>query len=192
VLRTVLLWGQIVVSDNHATYPEHATLAPDWETTTLGPKSWVEVGDFAGGFYGDLPALLGLAPIELPIGTVVAFEDNGGSPASGGGWESSHWTFSDGTNTLYVPFNETSGAPNPRAVVKTGSLTAAEYAAFFGLDPGETVAEVISYVVFRLPPRIDVGSPSFTIHVMGGNDIGGEGSPDPDAIAIVGGIRAPR
>lgn len=189
MIRTVLLWGQLLSGSTGVSYPDNALLAPDFEEASLGsPGASIEVADFSGGLYGDLPRLLGLDAAQLPPGSLVAFEDNGGHAAGGGGWESSHWTFSDGVRSYTIAFDETAGAVNPPAVVATGSLSAEEYAAFFGLDAADAGGEVYSFLVFRMPPRLDVGSAEFTVTVTEGMDIDGEGTPDPEAIAIVGGM----
>ena len=65
---------------------------------------------------------------------MLAFEGNGGSPAAGGGWESSTWFFNDLKQSYAETFDEnlargtiTSGR---RAVFKTGSVTAAAFNQF--------------------------------------------------------------
>ncbi|MEZ4733921.1 MAG: cellulase family glycosylhydrolase [Caldilineaceae bacterium] len=126
---------------------------------------------------------------------VIAFELNGGHAAGNRGWESSRWLFTDGvTSPVAVDWDERtgtgkSGAPAlyPTAVIANGSTDSNRYAAFFGIDwPSELGDQVISYILFDLPPEIDITSPNFTITVSAWADgQHGEGTPDPDAIGIL-------
>ncbi|MCB0139016.1 MAG: hypothetical protein KDE50_03825, partial [Caldilineaceae bacterium] len=61
------------------------------------------------------------------------------------------------------------------------------YAAFFDFTfPAEPKTLVVSYILFDLPPTIDITSPHFTITVSAWADgQHGEGTPDPDAIGIL-------
>jgi hypothetical protein len=77
--------------------------------------------------------------------------------------------------------------PPPPEVVANGSITGGAYISFFGipLSPA-SLDKVISYIIFDLPPTLDISSPNFKISVSGWNGTGrGEGTPDPDAIGIV-------
>lgn len=190
-MRTIVLWAQLLV-DGAPSNPDHALGAPDGQTVTLAASYGIALGDFAAdadGPSGDLARLLRLHPRDLPVGAVVAFEDNGGHAAAARGWESSVWTFSDGVDSVTVAFDETE-AELPAGVVATGSVSAAAYAAHFDLDPDLLGGPVYSFLVFDLGDTVDVLSPDLTIAVEGGTDLGGEGTPDPDAVGIVVGWRA--
>ena len=116
-------------------------------------------------------------------------------PASGRGWESSHWVFSDNVKPpLVVDWDERTGtgvpgapASYPAEVVANGSTDHSDYAAYFGIDwPLGLGAVVVSYILFDLPSTIDITSPDFTITVSAWADgHHGEGTPDPDAIGIL-------
>jgi parallel beta-helix repeat protein len=164
--------------------------APDAQIIGLNPASPVTLGSFTHGTpYQGLAQLLRVSPASVADANIIGFEFNGGGAPPGGGWESSEWTFSDGTNSLTVRFNEVTGTATPSsALVANGSITGAEYAAFFGIAP---VEGVVSYVMFAVPPPIDVSSPSFTVKVEALNGVPGfgEGAPDPDAIGVLASVR---
>ena len=81
------------------------------------------------------------------------------------------------------------GAPTiyPAQVIANGSTDNSDYASFFGIDwPSELGEQVISYILFDLPPTINITGTNFTITVSAWADgQHGEGAPDPDAIGIV-------
>ncbi len=120
---------------------------------------------------------------------VFAFELSGGHAASNRGWESSRWVFNDGSNPpITVDWDERMERnAYPTGVVANGSMDASNYASFFGFTfPPELEITVVSYILFALPPTIDITSPNFTITVSSWADHQhGEGTPDPDAIGIL-------
>ncbi len=160
--------------------------APDGVFTGVDPA--LTVGRFGPAVsYSGLAALLGIPESTLAQADVIAFEGNGGHAALSGGWESSAWTFSDGTTSRIALFNEVTGALDVGssadvALVVNGSLTGSAYDAFFGITPDPTQL-VISYIMFNLPSVLSTDA-AFTVTL--GNRLGvGEGSPDPDAIGVV-------
>jgi hypothetical protein len=191
---SVVLWAGKVLDTNgeglSTTNPPEYTLgAPDFESNALQHddvfNEFVKVGDFRGGFYPGLAAFLGVSESTLARADIIAFEDNGFMTAPSGGWESSHWVFSDGTSSFAVDFNEfTVPATSIPGVVANGSVSGASYKAFFGITPPfpQTVA---SYLLFDLPPTINTASPDFSVRVSSGLPGEGEGTPDPDAIGIL-------
>ena len=95
---------------------------------------------------------------------MIAFEGNGGGPAPSGGWESSAWTFTDGTSELVVRWDESAGAPVPPEIVANGSITMDDYQSFFGFAPTSPDA-VVSYLLFSLPMSMNLGSPDFSVQI---------------------------
>lgn len=190
-MAAVILWAGNVVQTNHSN-AQNILGKPNGEMAGMGKDSSIRVGDFRGGFYPDLSNLLGVPAKVLVKADVIAFEFNGGSPGPSGGWESSHWTFSDGKSELSVAFDESAKATRPAAVVANGSCSVARYSEFFGFTPTADLGTVVSYILFALPPKMNMGSPEFTIQLAGGGELPGEGTPDPDAIGIFPCARALR
>lgn len=174
--------------------------APDNRYLSLGPP--VTVRDFGPGMrHPGLKRLLDVSRNEFARADVIAFEANGGHGAGvEQGWESSIWTFTDGTNSYVATFNELAGRGSDPAVVATGSVIGpdgtifsgnAAYSSFFRMCCPDPLSPVISYILFDLhsvSPAIDTDSPSFTIKIESGFVPGGsfgEGTPDPDAIGIL-------
>lgn len=151
--------------------------------------------------YPGLSILLGIPLKELEKADIIAFEANGGSGAGlERGWESSLWTFTDGTNRYVVKFNELVGRASDPAVLATGSIRGVggsilrggmAYSKFFGMCCPDPRGLVVSYILFDLDavtPAVDVRNPTFSITIANGfvpDGSFGEGTPDPDAIGIV-------
>lgn len=176
--------------------------APDNRWTALDPP--VTVSDFGPPMvYTGLAALLGVSEADLARADVIAFELNGGSPPNGpgGGWESSTWTFTDGTSSHTVKFSQLDppssyGPPSYPAVVANGSIVGRDgsyqtggeaYSRFFGMCCAAD--KVISYILFdldtHLSPAIDVRSPSFSVRIQSRPaPPEEEGTPEPDAVGV--------
>lgn len=171
---------------DHFTPDPGAVLGPPNGTITgLGEYHYVWLRNFSNvvDHSDGLGAVLGLAPGELANWDVIAFEDNGGSPASGGGWESSIWLFTDQEHAAAAAFNEATAAANPPdggVVFRTGSIHGAMFSSLFGASTSSTV---VSWILIRLPDGIRTSSPNFSVWVSGA--LIGEGSPDPDAIGVL-------
>ncbi|MFN2577622.1 MAG: hypothetical protein ABR607_08030 [Pyrinomonadaceae bacterium] len=174
--------------------------APDNRFTSVDPP--LTATDFGPVMrYEGLARLLGMPERELAKADVIAFEGNGGSGAGiESGWESSTWTFTDGTHTYVAKFNETVGHTSDVSIIATGSVKGADgtifsggdaYRAFFGICSPDPSTKVVSYILFNLHslrPAIDAASARFTIKLENGHRADGsfgEGTPDPDAIGIL-------
>jgi hypothetical protein len=188
---SVVLWAGKVFDTNSQEFPPNGVPdnmlgAPDFKSDALlgSGNEFVKVGEFRGGFHPGLAAFLGVSESTLARADIIAFEDNGFAPALSGGWESSHWLFSDGTSTFALDFNETTvPATSIPGVVANGSVSGASYTEFFGIPPFPST--VASYLLFDLPPTINTASPAFSVRVSGGLAGEGEGTPDVDAIGIL-------
>jgi hypothetical protein len=173
--------------------------APDNRFTAADPP--ITVRDFGPVMrHTGLARLLGVSEHDLEKADVIAFEGNGGGGAGvEGGWESSIWTFTDGSHTYVARFNERVGHSSDRSVIATGSIRGADgtvasggdaYRAFFGVCSPDPSTKVVSYILFDLDsvsPRINTSSPSFAIRIENGHRADGsfgEGTPDPDAVGI--------
>ena len=159
--------------------------APDLQTAAISDYHEVWVRDFGKPSPTNMPLekALGVSQADLADFDIIAFEENGGSPAAGGGWESSLWLFTDLQNAAAATFNEQTGAANsPSSGIRfrTGSISGATYSALFGTPKATSV---ISWVLIDVPKEIDVNSPTFSVWASGA--LIGEGSPDPDAIGIL-------
>ena len=172
--------------------------APDGTIIALGAGG-TSLGSFAGTTaHNDaaLGGLLGISASAFQPNQVIGFEYNGGGEPAGGAWESSVWTFFDGTNTRVATFDELTGALDPGGtsadvtLVAKGSFNAPGYNAFFGITPS-LIDPRISFLLFQLQTSIDSSNPAFSIHVAGMNLVGHQGSPDPDAIGVIRSIPAP-
>lgn len=200
-MSTIILWPQTIY-DSEGSSPDNALGQPNGKAMGLDANEFVTVKNFQGGFYADLLPLLNgakggdvVTPDILARTDVIAFELNGGHAASNRGWESSRWVFNNGvTLPVAVDWDErtgtgVAGAPAlyPAEVIANGSTDSSNYASFFGIDwPSELGEQIISYILFDLPPTIDITSPNFTITVSAWADgQHGEGTPDPDAIGIL-------
>ena len=198
-MSTVILWPQTVCK-SRGSFPGNALGQPDGKAMGLNANEYVEVGNFQGGFHPDLLPILNGNAVGRPTGdavtaemlartNVIAFEVNGEGAPGAGGWESCQWVFNDGVNPpIAVDWDEgTTPAAYPAQVVANGSTDSAAYAAFFDFTfPAEPKTLVVSYILFDLPPTIDITSPHFTITVSAWADgQHGEGTPDPDAIGIL-------
>lgn len=142
--------------------------------------------------YATLAGKMGLSESQLASYQVLAWENNGGSPAASGGWESAKWTFDDLTTAVTSTFNELTGAgDNPAVLFKTGSITGAQYNSVFGTHVPD--AEVWSWLLVRLPSGVHADSPSFNVKFLPvGGGVGlGEGTPDPDAIGVLAAVPEP-
>lgn len=165
--------------------------APDNQITAISDFHYVWVRNFRPPVtYNGLGALLGVARTALARANVIAFEFNGGNPASGGGWESSTWFFSDLQRAYAEIFDEGTGRGTirggRRARFLTGSISGDAYTAFF-CQPDPSVCPpadpVISWILIDAPNDIDVHSPNFSIWVSGA--LIREGTPDVDAIGVI-------
>lgn len=194
-MSTVILWSQIICKSK-GSFPGNALGRPDGKAMGLNANEYVEVGNFQGGFHPDFLPILNaskggdIVTAEMLARTdVIAFELNGEGAPGGIGWESSRWIFNDGVNSpITIDWDERARpAAYPAEVVANGSTDSAEYASFFGFTfPSEPKITVVSYILFDLPPTIDITSPTFTITVSAWADgQHGEGTPDPDAIGIL-------
>jgi hypothetical protein len=166
--------------------------APDALSYAVLEGQSVTLNGFRRASYTGLADLLGapvagdaVTPDMLANADIIAFEHNGTSPAFSGGWESCDWQFSDGQGTLSVHWdqgtidNVIGGQPVPHDphVVANGSITGAAYCAFFGITEAALLAEnpgaptpedvVVSFLLFRVRPEIDVSSPTFEITLSG-------------------------
>jgi len=179
----VISWaGQ--VDPNTGFYPR-ATGAPD-ATSVIGRGPFTAKQFDVRRTYTGLAGFLGVPASLLERADVIAWEGNGGAPAPSGGWESARFLFTDGTDSVTVDWVETVGAPVPAAVLKTGTVTFANFTSFFGIAPGTGEPGLYSYLLFDLPPEIDTASPGFaatlTLGVFAG--LAGEGSPDTESIGV--------
>jgi len=174
--------------------------APDNAWTTLGTP--LTVRSFGRAMrYSRLGRLLGVSEDVLRRADVIAFEGNGGSGAGPeSGWESSTWTFSDGTNSYVASFNEAQGSSSDPSVIANGSIVGPDgtiltgwmsFNTFFGMCPSEYPgSKVVSFILFDLDavaPEIDTASPQFSVTMVNGyraDGAYGEGTPDPDAVGI--------
>jgi hypothetical protein len=170
--------------------------APDNAFTSLDPSITVE--NFGTAMpYRRLNNLLGVSRNALARADVIMFEGNGGAGAGNfNGWESGIFTFSDGTNTRTINYNEIFGPASDPTVIATGTFENADYRDFFGMCTPN--ANKISYILLDLHttrPSINKESPSFHIQLANGNRSDGsfgEGTPDPDAIGIFSSCPAER
>ena len=159
--------------------------APDLQTAVISDYHEVWVRDFGKPSSTNIPLekALGVPQAELADFDIIAFEDNGGSPAAGGGWESSLWLFTDLQHAAAATFNEQTGAANsPTSGIRfrTGTISGATYSAIFGTP---ATNHVISWILIDVPKEIDVNSKTFSVWASGA--LIGEGTPDPDAIGIL-------
>jgi hypothetical protein len=214
--RTEINWAGSIVDATGDGSPELILGPPDARTHGIVSGRSVTLTDFRPAAYEGLAEMLGTAiagdvvtPEMLAQADVIAFEHNGNAPAPSGGWESCDWTFSDGTRSLTVHWDERTvdGVPGhepvPRDphVVANGTVTGGVFGQFFGVsdtaliqeNPGAGAAANarISFLLFRLRPDIDVRSPELQITLSGVRISGAEATPDPDAVGLLVHVSAP-
>ena len=192
----VVLWANGVVADPSGRGP-YVTGPPDYASGALSGVDWVTVDRFRGGFYPGLAALLGVSDDVLASADVVAFDiqncGHGGGPTNG--WESSNWKFTDGTSGAWVEYDERVLDPSTiPGVVASGEVVGRSpaYHAFFGITPppapecgpGWPEGRIVSYILFKVP-GVDTSSPLFRIYASGAPGRG-EGTPDLDAVGVLG------
>ena len=140
----------------------------------------------AGGYtdshnYSGLAAFLGISPTMFGANQILAFEGNGGSGPVGG-WESSRWEFTDGTNSIFTNFDETQVNGGSSLVLASGNLAAGVYTSYFGLPASN---DVYSFVLFQVPFSFNPAGLNVGIQNGNGLSLPGEGTPDPDAIGAI-------
>jgi hypothetical protein len=200
-----ILWPRQVLAStgggSPTTDPQRVIGEPNGLTQALVPGVSATFGGFRSTEVPDISQLLNASTIThgdavtaemLARTDVIAFERNGGGPASGQGWESCDWTFADGATTVFVRWDERAGAPRDRHIVANGSLRGRDYLRYFGIPLGEPAEfpigenEVISFLLFGLAD-VNTGHPEFKIMIAGTPNpaTGEEASPDVDAIGVV-------
>ncbi|HYI68830.1 MAG TPA: hypothetical protein VEX87_03735 [Skermanella sp.] len=185
----MIAWAETMLDANTAD-PPNVIGAPDDKGTGISDFHYVWVRDFrTPTSYSNISGILGISNDDLAAADVIAFEQNGPQPASGGGWESSVWFFNDQKMSYAETFDEISAqgtiAANRRAVFRTGTISRDDYGKLFATD---AKSGVMSWVLIDVPDDIDVHSPNFSIWVSGtgASPVGrGEGSPDAEAIGIL-------
>lgn len=149
--------------------------------------------------YPRLPAFVRVSARDWARTDVIAFEGNGGHAVGPeNSWESSTWTFTDGTNTYVAKFNGEIGRSSDPSVVANGSIIGVDgsissggdaYRAFFGICTPNPDNRVVSYILFDLDavrPRVNAASPTFRIKIQNGPPRSiNVTTPDPDAVGVV-------
>jgi hypothetical protein len=184
----LLRWAGNSLSSPTGGPPVPALLGPPDSESFTGP--YVYAGRFGSPASNitnatGLASLLGVSRALLERADVIAFELNGGSPAASGGWESARFTFAAvGSSPVIVNWSELIGAPTPPEVLANGSISGDAYKAFFGFSA--TTTPVISFIIFDVPTVNKFGT-AFSVTIQSGASVGlpGEGTPDPDAVAVV-------
>lgn len=174
--------------------------APDDRFAPASPA--LRLSDFTPVFsYPNLRSLLRISEKDWARADIIAFEGNGGHGAGvEGGWESSKWTFMDGTRTVVVEFNERIGRKSHPSIIATGSVIGADgtvlsggdaYRRHFGICSSNPANKVVSFILFDLDaavPRVNPTAAGFTIQLQNGHKSDGsfgEGTPDPDAVGVI-------
>jgi hypothetical protein len=166
------------------------------------PGMRATVGQFRGRHYPNLLQLVGPGKV-LPCGDgipcgdflsrddlarvdVIAFERNGSTPETGGGWEGCDWTFTDGATTISVSWDGQAGAPRDPHVVANGSILGSQYKQYFDVTRGDPIpdGEVISFLIFSLP-ELRTEDPDFAVEVKPHAPGGSPNMPDIDAIGLI-------
>ncbi len=181
--------------------PQSLLGPPNGLAHTIWPQGSVSLADFAPVPGLDIAELLTpqnithgdvVSPQAIAASHVIAFERNGNSPASGGGWESCNWTFDDTVSTVSVRWDGRAGAARDPHVLANGSIRGADYTAHFGInstDPQAAIGddEVISYLLFDLSDLQVVNDPVINVTLAGipSPGPGEEITPDVDAVAFL-------
>lgn len=201
---TQIKWAGAVEQNDGTTAPELALGPPNVDAFSVFFHQQVTYGQWQAGIgYDGLADLLGAAtfgdavtPELLARANVIAFEQNGTSPALSGGWESCVWDFTDSHGTLTVAWSEATvdarpgGIPVPRDshVVANGSISGAAYAAYFGIPQFKVSGQqVISFLLFAMDGAVDPADPALQITLRGSEQSATDpgSTPDPDAIGVL-------
>jgi hypothetical protein len=191
----IVNWAKVVLTGN-ATNPETLLGEPDNALTTVFPQrgAWLRKFEEKVTYLG-LAKFLGVSASDLRRADIIAFEFNGGGPASGGGWESSTWFITDNKRAYAETFDETTGlgtiTSGRRARFKTGDMLQSAYAAYFGIPVLPGPPQHVSWILINVPSDIDVHDPDFKVWLSAAKiypdlpPLGDEGSPDPEAVGIL-------
>jgi hypothetical protein len=184
-------WADDGVASGAVAGPTFFLGAPDQQVTNAlaGPPPGSLLASFSGSStaYSDgaLAALLGTSLTTLGASNFLVFDRSlTGGPFGSFGFESSHWTFTDGATTFEYDWTELS--PASGAVLAAGSVDAASYAAFFGL-PSLGPSFEWGFLLFQVP--VDVAAPGFQVTMearpFDRGDLGVTGTPDVDAMGAL-------
>jgi hypothetical protein len=137
--------------------------------------------------YSGLETLLGISAATLGQAEVIAWEGNGGgAPAPFNGWESTRFGVNDSQFGFTINHEEVGAVLLP-GILATGSVTGNAYESYFGLAPNSSQA-TMSWILLDVPGGfLDYNDPFFYISITAGASVGlgGEGTPDPDAIGLI-------
>jgi hypothetical protein len=201
--RTAVKWSGRILDNQGVVVPETGVGPPNVDAFSLYYGQSVTFGGWTPVEYDNLAGLLGAATFGdnvtadmLAAGDVIAFEQNGDSPAQSGGWESCIWEFADSQHSVSVHWSEATldgsigGVPVPRDphVIANGSIAGSAYAAFFGIPQAKVIRQqVISFLIMRVRDEIDVTGAAFRLTMRGAQQSATEpyATPDPDAVGVL-------
>ena len=157
-------WADGGVASGDLTNPTFFIGPPDQGVTNTleGPPPGSILAEYSGSTTaydnGGLAAILGINTHTLLSGNFIAFDRNAGGGAFG--FESSHWTFSDGTTTFEYSWVELS--PPNGAVIAAGTIDGPNYSSYFGLPPLNFDVDW-GYLLFNVP--VDVRAAGFQVQM---------------------------
>lgn len=172
--------GNMLGAPDAIAEPVYNGVDGDEETVTF---SGFGSGDVTSTSSTALANALGISQALVDQSDFIAFDFQGVLAP----FEQSRWTFSDGTDSLFVDHN----FPFSTAVTGIsafGNLSAATYQSLFGVSPSN---DLTAYILFDIAAnsQVDVGLASFSARIDAGL-IGGE-SPEIDALASITAVPVP-
>lgn len=189
----VIRWATSIDFDFNVINPTQCLGAPDGDVANFfngvggGTTSGARLDAFNQYHHPlsvDLAQFLGIPPETISDADYLAFDANG---TSGRRFESSTWTFSDGTatRTVVYDFYAPNAAPE---VIAGGNVSRQEMASFFGYeDAAPTPPGDFAYILFDIDSIVDVESSDFSVLVTaaGGPSETDPNAPDIDAMGLV-------
>lgn len=148
----------------------------------LNVNSHVTMSSFSGPassyYFHGLSTLLQVDEATLARANFIVFEYNG-SPNTN--FESSMWTFGNGSETVNVEHNFNKPSLSTHLIAH-GKISPNKYNTFFNVKSKKTTG-TYPFLLFKIPDTL-AHDPSLTIQLQTGEAIN-VGTPDPDAIGLI-------
>lgn len=179
-------WAGNVDSSSNVSNPDNALNAPNGTLAGFGATGSTSTAAFSA--FGNsntqteassFAALLGISESVLSQAEFIAFEYNG---TAGIAFESSTWTFDDGTNQSVVSYTQ---GQTDRGISALGNIAINDFESFFGFNSTLSGGD-FAYIAFDLD-GLDLTSINVSIEAAGV----GTQSPDIDAMGKIAAAAVP-
>ena len=182
------------ITDTNAITPDGLLGKPDGDLAHFS-GSPLKFGTISGFGNGDnisyntntLASLLNISDVVLEQADLISIEYNG---TGGGLYESSHWLFNDGSNSLEVSY--TFGDASPAAIVGLGTIDNNAYANYFGFINTRGEIGSFAYILIDIDGISSVNpfSADFSVTLTAGSTVD-PATPEPDVIGRINPVPIP-